>query len=31
VVHDTRVNHIQEMHLAIQHQIAALLTREPGS
>lgn len=31
VIADDRVNHIQEMHLAIQHQIASLLTREPGS
>ena len=30
VVPDNRVNHIQEIHLAIQHQIAALLTREFG-
>jgi D-sedoheptulose 7-phosphate isomerase len=30
VVHDTRVNHVQELHLAIQHQIAAILTRELG-
>lgn len=30
VVHDQRVNHVQELHLAIQHQIAALLTREFG-
>jgi D-sedoheptulose 7-phosphate isomerase len=30
VVHDTRVNHVQEVQLAIQHQIAALLTREFG-
>lgn len=28
VVEDTRVNHVQELHLAIQHQIAAILTRE---
>jgi D-sedoheptulose 7-phosphate isomerase len=30
VVPDSRVNHVQELHLAIQHQIAALLTREVG-
>jgi D-sedoheptulose 7-phosphate isomerase len=30
VVNDTRVNHVQELHLAIQHQIAAILTRELG-
>ncbi len=28
VVDDNRVNHIQELHLAIQHQIAAILTGE---
>lgn len=28
VVPDARVNHVQELHLAIQHQIAALLTAE---
>ncbi len=31
VVDDTRVNHVQEVHLAIQHQIAAILTRELGA
>jgi D-sedoheptulose 7-phosphate isomerase len=31
VVGDDRVNHVQELHLAIQHQIAAILTRELGS
>ena len=31
VVHDPRVNHVQELHLAIQHQIAAILTREFGT
>jgi D-sedoheptulose 7-phosphate isomerase len=31
VVEDARVNHVQEVHLAIQHQIAALLTAELGS
>ncbi len=30
VVEDDRVNHVQELHLAIQHQIASLLTREFG-
>lgn len=30
VVPDTRVNHVQEVHLAIQHQIAAILTEESG-
>ncbi|HEX3927607.1 MAG TPA: SIS domain-containing protein [Gemmatimonadales bacterium] len=28
VVHDDRVNHVQEIHLAVQHQIAAILTTE---
>lgn len=28
VVADTRVNHVQELHLAVQHQIAAILTGE---
>lgn len=28
VVQDDRVNHIQEMHLAIEHQIAAIITVE---
>ncbi len=28
VVVDDRVNHVQEIHLAIQHQIAGLLTQE---
>ncbi|HRP08293.1 MAG TPA: SIS domain-containing protein [Gemmatimonadales bacterium] len=28
VVQDDRVNHIQELHLAIEHQIAAILTAE---
>ncbi len=27
---DVRVNHVQELHLAIQHQIAAILTAEFG-
>ena len=31
VIADERVNHIQEMHLAIQHQIAAILTAEFGT
>ncbi len=31
VVPDDRVNHIQEIHLALQHQIAAILTAEFGS
>ncbi len=31
VVRDNRVNHVQEMHLALQHQIAALLTTEFGA
>ena len=31
VVPDARVNHVQEIHLAIQHQIAAILTREFGA
>ncbi len=30
VVGDTRVGHVQELHLAIQHQIAAILTAELG-
>jgi D-sedoheptulose 7-phosphate isomerase len=31
LISDTRVNHVQELHLAIQHQIAAILTRELGT
>jgi D-sedoheptulose 7-phosphate isomerase len=31
VINDSRVNHIQELHLAVQHQIAAILTRELGA
>lgn len=31
VVPDDRTNHVQEIHLAIQHQIAALLTAELAS
>ena len=31
LISDTRVNHVQELHLAIQHQIAAILTRELGA
>lgn len=31
VVPDDRTNHVQELHLAIQHQIAAILTAEFGS
>lgn len=31
VVPDARVNHVQEIHLAVQHQIAAILTREFGA
>lgn len=31
VIADDRVNHIQEVHLAIQHQIAAILTAEFGA
>jgi D-sedoheptulose 7-phosphate isomerase len=30
VIADHRVNHVQELHLAIQHQIAAILTAEFG-
>ncbi len=30
VVPETRVNHVQELHLAIQHQIAGILTAEFG-
>lgn len=30
VIHDQRVNHVQELHLAIQHQITAILTAEHG-
>ena len=30
VIDDARVNHIQELHLAIEHQIAAILTAEFG-
>jgi D-sedoheptulose 7-phosphate isomerase len=30
VIHDDRVNHVQELHLAIQHQITAILTAEHG-
>jgi D-sedoheptulose 7-phosphate isomerase len=30
VVPDRRVNHVQEVHLALQHQIAAILTEESG-
>lgn len=30
VVDDARVNHVQELHLAIQHQIAGILTAEFG-
>lgn len=30
IVRDARVNHIQEIHLAVQHQIAAILTGEHG-
>lgn len=30
VVPDSRVNHVQELHLAIQHQIAGILTTEFG-
>ena len=30
VVADERVNHVQEIHLAIQHQITAILTAEHG-
>lgn len=30
VVEDERVNHIQEIHLAVQHQIAAILAEENG-
>ncbi len=31
LVADRRVNHIQEIHLAVQHQIAAMLTAEFGA
>jgi len=30
IVPDAHVNHIQEIHLAVQHQIAAILTGEHG-
>ncbi|MGH7594463.1 MAG: D-sedoheptulose-7-phosphate isomerase [Gemmatimonadales bacterium] len=30
VIRDQRVNHVQELHLAIQHQITAILTSEHG-
>jgi D-sedoheptulose 7-phosphate isomerase len=30
VIKDDRVNHVQELHLAIQHQITAILTAEHG-
>lgn len=30
LVRDKRVNHIQEVHLAVQHQIASILTSESG-
>ena len=30
IVPDHRVNHVQEIHLAVQHQIAAILTAEQG-
>jgi D-sedoheptulose 7-phosphate isomerase len=30
VIRDERVNHVQELHLAIQHQITAILTAEHG-
>ncbi|MGH7524891.1 MAG: D-sedoheptulose-7-phosphate isomerase [Gemmatimonadales bacterium] len=30
VVQDVRVNHVQELHLAIQHQITAILVAEHG-
>ena len=30
VIQDDRVNHVQELHLAIQHQITAILTAEHG-
>ena len=30
VIPDERVNHVQELHLAIQHQITAILTGEHG-
>jgi D-sedoheptulose 7-phosphate isomerase len=30
VIHDDRVNHVQEVHLAIQHQITAILAAEHG-
>jgi D-sedoheptulose 7-phosphate isomerase len=30
VVGNDRVNHVQEIHLAVQHQIAAILTSEHG-
>lgn len=30
VIRDERVNHVQELHLAIQHQITAILTAEYG-
>lgn len=31
VVPDARVNHVQELHLALQHQVAAILTAEFGA
>jgi D-sedoheptulose 7-phosphate isomerase len=30
LIRDDRVNHVQELHLAIQHQITAILTAEHG-
>lgn len=30
VIRDERVNHVQELHLAIEHQITAILTAEYG-
>ena len=30
IVPDARVNHVQEIHLAVQHQIVAILTAELG-
>ncbi len=31
IIRDDRVNHVQELHLAVQHQIAAILTAELGA
>jgi D-sedoheptulose 7-phosphate isomerase len=31
IVRDARVNHVQELHLAVQHQIVAILSAEHGA